>query len=78
VVQTCVALHIDQTYSQNSTVTLVNPIPRGWLLDWNQAPVLTTSSLGYNYRAPEGHQIPLPTVKDKTVQVFSTFEKVGL
>jgi hypothetical protein len=49
-----------------SLVTPVNPIPRGWQLDWNrtpprnQAPVLTTSSLGSNYRTPEGHQIPLP------------------
>jgi hypothetical protein len=60
-----------------SPVTLVNPIPRGWLLDWNQtppqnqAPMLTTSSLGSNYRTPEGHQIPLP-ISEPVMPLLST------
>jgi hypothetical protein len=56
----------------------VNPIPGGWQLDWNQtppwnqAPVLTTSSLGSNYRTPEGHQIPLPISKLVTPLLTTT------
>jgi hypothetical protein len=61
-----------------SLVTLVNPIPRGWLLNWNQtppwnqAPVLTTSSSGSNYRTPEGHQIALPISKPVTPPLTTT------
>jgi hypothetical protein len=61
-----------------SPVTPVNPIPGGWLLNWNrtpprnQAPVLTTSSLGSNYRTPEGQQIPLPISKPVTPLLTTT------
>jgi hypothetical protein len=61
-----------------SPVTPVNPIPGGWLLDWNrtpprnQAPVLTTSSSGSNYRTPEGQQIPLPISKPVTPLLTTT------
>jgi hypothetical protein len=61
-----------------SPVTPVNPIPGGWLLDWNltppqnQAPVLTTSSSGSNYRTPEGQQIPLPISEPVTPPLTTT------
>jgi hypothetical protein len=61
-----------------SLVTLVNSVPGGWQLNWNQtppwnqAPVLTTSSLGSNYRTPEGHQIPLPICKAVTPLLNTT------
>jgi hypothetical protein len=61
-----------------SPVTLVNPVPGGWLLDWNrtspwnQAPVLTTASSGSNYRTPEDHQIPLPISEPVTPLLITT------
>jgi hypothetical protein len=61
-----------------SPATPVNPIPGGWLLDWNrtpprnQAPVLTTSSSGSNYRTPEGHLIPLPISEPVTPPLITT------
>jgi hypothetical protein len=61
-----------------SPVTPVNPIPGGWLLDWNltpprnQATVLTTSSSGSNYRTPEGQQIPLAISEPVTPPLTTT------
>jgi hypothetical protein len=61
-----------------SPATPVNPIPGGWLLDWNrtspwnQAPVLTTSSSGSNYRTPEDHHISLPISEPVTPPLTTT------
>jgi hypothetical protein len=61
-----------------SPVTPVNPIPGGWQLDgnqtppWNQAPVLTTSSSGSNYRTPEGHHTSLPISEPVTPLLTNT------